>query len=78
MEKLGQVRAIVYKNVYQACWLFVDSDIRAMLKEHVRLCYDTCHFAVEYEEPESVFAQLQAAGIPIGKISSVLHCKSHC
>jgi hypothetical protein len=39
-----------------------------LLREHVRLCYDTCHFAVEYEQPESVFAQLQAAGIRIGKI----------
>jgi hypothetical protein len=39
-----------------------------VLREHVRLCYDTCHFAVEYEKPESVFAQLQAAGIQIGKV----------
>lgn len=38
------------------------------LLEHVRLCYDTCHLAVEYEEPMSVFARLQAAGIRIGKI----------
>lgn len=38
------------------------------LLEHVRICYDTCHFAVEYEQPQSVFARLQAAGIKIGKI----------
>ncbi|MEH2415668.1 metabolite traffic protein EboE [Nostoc sp.] len=38
------------------------------LLEHVRLCYDTCHFSVEYEEPQSVFARLQSAGIKIGKI----------
>ncbi|MDM9584228.1 metabolite traffic protein EboE [Nostoc sp. GT001] len=38
------------------------------LLEHVRVCYDTCHFSVEYEEPESVFARLQSAGIKIGKI----------
>ncbi|MEH2348584.1 MAG: metabolite traffic protein EboE [Nostoc sp.] len=36
--------------------------------EHVRVCYDTCHFSVEYEEPQSVFARLQSAGIKIGKI----------
>ncbi|MEH2240848.1 metabolite traffic protein EboE [Nostoc sp.] len=35
---------------------------------HVRVCYDTCHFSVEYEEPQSVFARLQSAGIKIGKI----------
>ncbi|MEH2268726.1 MAG: metabolite traffic protein EboE [Nostoc sp.] len=38
------------------------------LLEHVRVCYDTCHFSVEYEEPQSVFARLQSAGIKIGKI----------
>ncbi|MEH1944361.1 MAG: metabolite traffic protein EboE [Nostoc sp.] len=38
------------------------------LLEHVRICYDTCHFSVEYEQPNSVFARLQSAGIKIGKI----------
>ncbi|RCJ36958.1 xylose isomerase [Nostoc minutum NIES-26] len=38
------------------------------LLEHVRICYDTCHFSVEYEEPKTVFARLQSAGIKIGKI----------
>ncbi|MFN6464929.1 MAG: metabolite traffic protein EboE [Nostoc sp. DedVER02] len=38
------------------------------LLEHVRVCYDTCHFSVEYEEPQSVFARLQSVGIKIGKI----------
>ncbi|WP_414568972.1 metabolite traffic protein EboE [Nostoc sp. CCY 9925] len=40
----------------------------AKLLEHVRLCYDTCHFSVEYEEPKSVFARLESAGIKIGKV----------
>ncbi|NJR76550.1 MAG: metabolite traffic protein EboE [Scytonema sp. CRU_2_7] len=38
------------------------------LLDHVRICYDTCHFSVEYEQPHSVFARLQSAGIKIGKI----------
>ncbi|OUL34276.1 xylose isomerase [Nostoc sp. T09] len=38
------------------------------LLNHVRLCYDTCHFSVEYEQPHSVFERLQSAGIKIGKI----------
>jgi hypothetical protein len=38
------------------------------LLDHVRICYDTCHFALEYEDPASVFADFQAAGIQIGKI----------
>ncbi len=40
----------------------------ALLREHVRICYDTCHFAVGYEDPRQVFQQFQAAGIQIGKI----------
>ncbi|MGB3635979.1 MAG: metabolite traffic protein EboE [Rivularia sp. (in: cyanobacteria)] len=39
-----------------------------LLLEHVRVCYDTCHFAVEYEEVASVFKRFAAAGIQIGKI----------
>lgn len=39
-----------------------------LLLEHVRICYDTCHFAVEYEDPASVFERFAAAGIQIGKI----------
>ncbi|MBE9077530.1 metabolite traffic protein EboE [Romeria aff. gracilis LEGE 07310] len=40
----------------------------AWLREHVRVCYDTCHFAVEYEEPETAITQLQSTGIQIGKL----------
>lgn len=43
-------------------------DARSKLRRHVQLCYDTCHFAVEYETPRTVFDRLSAAGIPIGKI----------
>lgn len=38
------------------------------LLEHIQICYDTCHFAVEYENPVSTFVNLQAAGIQIGKV----------
>ena len=44
------------------------SRAEAYLLEHIRICYDTCHFAVEYEDPTSVFKRFQAAGIQIGKI----------
>lgn len=39
-----------------------------MLREHIGLCYDTCHFAVEYEQPASVIERCQSAGLKIGKI----------
>lgn len=44
------------------------SRAEAYLLEHIRVCYDTCHFAVEYEDPTSVFKRFQAVGIQIGKI----------
>lgn len=37
------------------------------LRDHIQICYDTCHFAVEYESPQQVFEQFQGAGIKIGK-----------
>lgn len=40
----------------------------AHLLDYIRICYDTCHFAVEYEDPAAVFTRFQAAGIKIGKI----------
>jgi len=40
----------------------------ATLLDHIRVCYDTCHFAVEYEDPKAVFARFQAVGLKIGKI----------
>ncbi|WP_162425931.1 metabolite traffic protein EboE [Pontibacter pudoricolor] len=44
-----------------------DDAVNALLN-HIRVCYDVCHFALAYEAPEDTFAKLQAAGIQIGKI----------
>lgn len=38
------------------------------LLEHIRICYDASHMAVEYEETESALDLLQKAGIQIGKV----------
>ncbi|MEJ0089658.1 MAG: metabolite traffic protein EboE [Limisphaerales bacterium] len=38
------------------------------LEEHLGVNYDTCHFAIEYEEPRNAIGVLQAAGIKISKI----------
>ncbi|GAB4533153.1 MAG: metabolite traffic protein EboE [Pleurocapsa sp.] len=39
-----------------------------LITEHIRVCYDTCHFAIEYEEPQEIIQHFQEAGIKIGKI----------
>ncbi|RBL92837.1 metabolite traffic protein EboE [Chitinophaga flava] len=49
--------------------LGVDEEEAAdIIKRHVQLCYDVCHFALEYEEPEQVLKQLQTHGLRVGKI----------
>jgi hypothetical protein len=37
------------------------------LREHVTLCYDFCHFAVEGEEASSTLAAIRDAGVRIGR-----------
>ena len=43
-------------------------DARQMLLDHVQICYDTCHFAVEYEDTAESLKRFADAGIRIGRI----------
>lgn len=43
-------------------------DAHALLLEHVQVCYDACHFAVEFEDPSFALARLTGMGIQIGKL----------
>jgi hypothetical protein len=38
------------------------------LRDHIRLCFDCCHFAVEFEEPVSSLQAFERAGIKIGRV----------
>jgi len=51
-----------------------DKESERVLKEHIRVCYDTCHFALEYEDAEEAILMFENEGIKIGKtqISSAL------
>lgn len=44
-----------------------EAEATTIIKTHVQLCYDVCHFAVGFEEAEGVIRQLAKAGIRIGK-----------
>jgi sugar phosphate isomerase/epimerase len=49
--------------------LGIPADVaRTRLLEHIQVCFDCCHFAVEYEEPASAIARLRSAGIRIGRV----------
>ena len=39
-----------------------------LIKEHLRLCYDVCHFAIGYEPHQSIIDDIKRRGIKIGKI----------
>jgi sugar phosphate isomerase/epimerase len=45
-----------------------DAAARQHLRDHVRVCFDCCHFAVEYEDPSDALSRLQHAGIQIGRV----------
>ncbi|WP_111668948.1 metabolite traffic protein EboE [Algoriphagus litoralis] len=45
-----------------------EDEAEKLIKTHIQVCYDVCHFAIVYEEPADTFAKFEAAGIQIGKI----------
>jgi sugar phosphate isomerase/epimerase len=45
-----------------------DAEARAILLDHIRVCFDCCHFAVEHEDPIQALARLEQAGIKVGRI----------
>jgi hypothetical protein len=47
---------------------YTEEDALRDLREHVQLCYDVCHFAICYEDHQSVINQLKSLGIKTGKI----------
>jgi hypothetical protein len=39
-----------------------------IITTHIQLCYDICHFAVSFEDPQTVVNRLREEGIKVGKI----------
>ncbi|MEX0820877.1 MAG: metabolite traffic protein EboE [Rhodothermales bacterium] len=44
------------------------SQAEDILRTHIGVCYDTCHFAVEFETPEEVLSGFRSAGIRLSKL----------
>jgi hypothetical protein len=61
------------KVLFEKLGLSAEKAQNAIL-EHIQICYDICHFAIEYEEHAQALAKFKQAGIKIGKfqISSAL------
>ena len=45
-----------------------EAQARARLLDSVRVCFDCCHFAVEYEDPHRALDRLRESGIRIGRV----------
>jgi sugar phosphate isomerase/epimerase len=44
------------------------AEAEAVLREHLGVCFDACHMAVEYEDPADALAALDRAGIRVPKV----------
>jgi len=44
------------------------AESRQIIKDHINLCYDVCHFAIGYEPHADVIKELTEKGIKVGKI----------
>lgn len=45
-----------------------EAEAATIIKNHLQLCYDVCHFALEYEVPKQVLEQLRLYGLKVGKL----------
>lgn len=41
---------------------------KELIRRHIQVCYDVCHFAIVYEKPEVTFEKFAKSGIKVGKI----------
>lgn len=47
---------------------FTEAEAEALIRRHIGICFDTCHFAVGFEEPLSALQRLERAGVRIARI----------
>lgn len=45
-----------------------EDEARGLLLDHVRVCFDTCHVAMGYEDPAALLDRFEEIGIKVGKI----------
>jgi len=45
-----------------------EQEAERLLKKHICLCYDVCHFAIGYEPHQQIIDELEQKGLKVGKI----------
>ena len=56
------------KNYLVTHYGYSDDDAINILKRHICICYDVCHFAVKFEKQQYALEKIHESGIRIGKI----------
>lgn len=56
------------KTTWAADLGFTVEKAEEIIKTHINLCYDVCHFAIGYEPHAAIVQELQEKGIKVGKI----------
>jgi len=67
----------VLETTAEAIAFFKRLDLPERLHGYVGLCFDCCHQAVEFEQPQQSLQQLADANIPIGKVQVSSALKAH-
>jgi hypothetical protein len=52
----------------EVCEFFGSLPFPRVLREHLGICYDCCHQAVQFEDPAESLRKLAAAGVPLAKV----------
>lgn len=76
METIAETVAFFERHLFSAAAIkrfvalsgLAPGAAEVFLREHVGVCFDACHMAVEFEDAAAAFAALHAAGIRVGKI----------
>lgn len=75
LERSDELAAFFERHLLHegASWLASElgeslEQAREHMRDHVQVCFDTCHVAVAYEEPAEALAAYERAGMRIGKI----------
>ncbi len=52
----------------EVCRFFTDFECAPRLRDHLGICYDCCHQAVQFEDPAESLQALSSASVPIAKV----------
>jgi hypothetical protein len=68
VEFFGRLLTLAVPRMAQDPFNLSGTEAEAILREHITLCYDLCHSAVEFETPQSALQMLKSAELRVGRV----------